>query len=972
MSSSPRQKLPVLTKFPAAFVEVGLFFALAVLVFAAQVFYLNNPLLSQLFDSLGYMWTAGHLQSALTLQHLGEIAQFILAGCPEQGRAALLSSMTGLGDIVKTGPVLPAMLATAYSILHKPLISSQWAAGAWLMIVSSALTVIPVWFWARKLAGIGAARIAALLTILYSGFGVNSGRILSEIPGICVSAAALLAFTYVVFTSSELKTDLTEGSNRDQRRKQKRIAFWKLISLSFGTGILTGIMMLARPTLLPVPVLMLISTVIAGHLTRIKGLIKPSMLVGACAGIFLVFSPWMICKLVLTGTPSIMVERYGPYNLCAGLDLRTDGWDALPSEFVSHPNRFKLSMSDVLKQIGREAREQPAAFLQMLLRKPCRLIDSPWNDFQVRYLGIPWLLQRFIHHFIMLAGALGIIMMLGDGWKRKNVLLVASATVLGSFVVYHFISCIFITMSRYFVTAVPELIVPAAYFLSHLLKNRRSIPAFLVLISAPLLSLAINYLLVPGYGRLSEISSDFGLQQTAWVLAFALSLVLALASIYPSTQIFVSLRAKLASVIVAIPICLICLISTSHQIMCSEAILKLGAVDRKILKSTATLPVGVECNQWYLVLDANDSSTREPDRNIRPLLSGLNMRVNGRELEPDWEPLLVLDNAHREEIMYLSAFAYSASKRATDFRQWIACPLPRENIKEGEENVIELSLKDVDGKHPKIFADFCEASGERIHTVSLTEFSWSKGFFADCPGEMRLDRFSSQPAQTKQRQEAVRVAGATSKLKARMFLLGVNNKALPQLYLSPPDIFKAPDLNIGTHEKQIFSSWECDLKKKMRENGNSGKAAATGRSVRIKVSGEIRSNNPLADGSVALIEQYLGDDEKTKYTEFAPLAPQRLPADRDWNHFEFEDFVKPVLEVTDANGNKTGKLSTLSSLKLSFSGRPWWEVLAYGNFKSRNTIQFRNVQVEVETLPGMDLSTDNPMWFELNSEFLRE
>lgn len=966
-------KLPVLTKFPAAFVEVAVFFGLAVAVYAAQVFYLHYPLLCQLFDSLGYMWTAGFLQQAFTAEHLGQLAQFFLAGCPEPSRLALITSMSGLSDIVKTGPVLPAMLSTVYSIVHKPVVSAQWATAAWLMIFTTAFTVVPVWFWARKLSGVGAARIAALLTILYAGFGVNAGRVLSELPGVSVSITALLAFTLVLLlTSKERTSGLPGASNREQRRKHKRRDFLALVSMSIAAGLLIGVMMLARPTLLPVPVILLLCTWLAGHLNRLKGLIKPTAVIGIAAGILVIFAPWIICKFVLTGTASVMVERYGPYNLCAGLDLRTDGWDALPSQFVSHPNRFKLTMSEVLKQIAREAREQPAAFTQMLLRKPNRLIDSPWNDFQIPYLGIPWLLQRALHHFILLSGTLGIIMMLGDGWKKKNLLLVASSLVLGSFVCYHLISCIFITMSRYFVTAVPELIVPSAFFISQLWSKKRALFAFLALVFAPLLSLAINYLLVPGYGRLSDISSDFGVAQTAWILAFTLTAALAFSLLYPATQVITSLRGKLAAVILAAPVSLICLIATSNQIMCSEAVLKLGAIDRKVLKSTVSVPAGSDCNQWYLIIDANDASTREPERQIRPLLQGVKLNLNGRELDANWLPLLVLDSARREEIMYLTAFAYSANKRASDFRQWIACSLPRENIKDGQDNVIELSLKDDDGKHPKVFADFCESSGERIHTLSLSEFSWSKGFFADAPGEMRLDSFPVKNEKGKTRQDAMRVAGATSKLKARMFLLGIHNKHLPQLYLSPPEIFKAPDINIGAHEKQIYGSWEVDLEKNMSDNGNIGAAAASGRSVRVRVSGEIRSNDQRADGSVALIEKYESTDGKNEYTEFAPLAPQRLPAERNWTRFEFEDLIKPVLELTDTNGDKTGKLSRLKHLKLSFSGRPWWEVLAYGNFKSRSTIQFRNVQIEVETRPGMDLNADQPQWFELNSEFLRE
>ena len=973
MSSSHSKQPTALTKIPAAMVEIFFFFVLAVFVYSLQVFYSGAPLLSLLFDSQGYLWAAAAIQKACNPTILAQICSYLFLGSAEPGRQAILAAVPGLGDIVKTGPILPALLAFTYSIWNRVPLANYWPIGASTMLVCTALTVVPVWIWSRKLAGPLGARIAAILTIGYSGFAINSGRILSEIPGIVIPAAALLLFVLLL---DEKTTDAlvpSEVFSREEKNKRKFHASSKRVFLATVAGLGCGLMMLARPTLLPVPLLLFLSAALAGHFTRHKKVLRLSCIVGMVLGIAIVFAPWILSKKVLTGTASVMVERYGPYNLSAGLDLRTDGWDALPSQYISHPDRFKLSMSDVSKQLSKEAMERPAALFQLLLRKPCRLVDAPWNDFQNPFLGMPWLIQRFYHQVILLTGSLGLIMMFCDGWKRKKTFQTGSALILGSFVAYHFISCVFITMSRYFVTAMPELIIAAAYFIVNIRHSRRPFMVLTMLVLAPLLSMSIDYLIAPGHGRLSELKSDFGLVQTAWVLSFLLTTSLACSIILPSLSTFISLRGKVVSLLFALPVCFICLIATCHQLICSEAILKLGAVDRKVLKSQVTLPAGTNCNQWYLVIDANDSSTRTPDRKLQALLDGVQVLFNGRDLHPDWQPLLSYDSSHREEIMYLTAFAYSSDKRAIDFRQWLCCPLPSENIKSPGENIFELSLKNEGDKHPKIFADFTDAGGKRIHTVSLNEFSWSKGFFADLPGEMRLDQFAANL--NKSGTDAVQIIGAAAKMKARIYLLGINaSNSSGTFVASNPLVIKVPDKHIGPHEAEQLGQWESQkLPEDYRGSASDGDKSApaktnTDRIVRIRVRGQIRSNNDRSTGSLALIEKF--DNTASPYSEFAPLAPQKIPTNRIWSDFQFEDFVSPDRDLSSL-GNGT-EIARLQSIRLLFAARPWWECLAYGLFKGKNSIEFRNVEIELTNQPRLDLSKDTAQWFELDSQFERE
>src|SRR6185295_3043421 len=136
--------------------------------------------------------------------------------------------------------------------------------------------------------------------------------------------------------------------------------------------------------------------------------------------------------------------------------------------------------------LGKQVVDRPAAFLYLLSRKPARLLDSPWNDFQIKALGIPFLLQRFEHQLILLAAVLGCVLLLEHGRKRPDYLLLLSGLLIGTFLSFHLVSCIFITMGRYFITAMPVAIVAASYFIAQLARQgKRSLQAFSGLLAAP-------------------------------------------------------------------------------------------------------------------------------------------------------------------------------------------------------------------------------------------------------------------------------------------------------------------------------------------------------------------------------------------------------------------------------------------------------------------------------------------------------
>ena len=959
----------------AELLEGVIVFALAMLVFALQNF-VFGPMLSLLFDSQGYLWITQSCHHALRPENLAEVFKYFLGGCSDDVlRTAIVSHIPGILDLQKSGPLLPGILLLVYGVNGKSLFMANWQTGCWAMIFSMSLTVLGIWVYARSLAGTAAGRIAALLAISYSGFIANSGRILSEMPATCISIFAIF-FVHLyaklqeqkrqqmLVTPDELREEYKAAQSAggefptleelSSKRKANRFSSKELLH-AFFPGVFAGLLMLGRPTLLPWPGLIAFCLLIVSLVSHNKRIFYPAAILSFFLGVSIFLVPWAMTRQVLSGAPSIMIERYGPYNLSQGMNLRTDGFDALPSQLVAHPEQFEKSSGEVLKSIITQFTQRPAAFVHLLMRKPARMIDSPWNDFQVKTLGVPMLAQRFEHQLILLAAVLGIVMLLEHGRKRPDYVLLANGLLIGVFLCFHLVACAFITMSRYFITAMPAAIVAASYFIAYLMKpGRDGIKAIPAVIFAPLFSMLLYYLLVPGYGRISELSVDLGLAQTSLLAALLMSAALAFGVLVPAFTVFRGARSKLLLCTFAFVGGAFCFVTFYYQFMCSEAVMKLGAVDREKMEASITIPAGTNCTRWYLVLDANDASTHSTAGRDRGILSGLRLLCNGREFKPDWVPLLNLDSSMRAESMYLAAFAYSSKKRCQDFRQWICAALPPENIVSPGENKFEFSIKGEDTSRPKIFADFCDPLGKRIHTVSLRSFSWSKGFFVDCPGEMRMDEWPEDSKNS----DFFTLAGQASRLKARAFLLGVQDNIPNEVWVKSIPV---PDQHIDSRTEKKMATFDYVTAPLLKELGSSPE-----HSMRIRVSGQLKASGAPTRASICLLEEY--EQGSSALHEFAPLAPQVLEAGEQWRDFAFEDFVQPV-RAESPDFKPLSIPSKLKEIKIHFLARPWWEVLDYGAFKGKGAIDFRNLKIELSGQATLNLAKHNCRWFELESQF---
>jgi hypothetical protein len=622
---------------------------------------------------------------------------------------------------------------------------------------------------------------------------------------------------------------------------------------------------------------------------------------------------------------------------------------------VTHPEEFKQSTGEVVRQVLREFREQPAAFLHLLLRKPARLLDSPWNDFQTRNLGfIPLLVQRFQHQLILLCALLGVVLLLEQGRKRPDYLLLLSGLLMGVFLSFHLLPCVFISMSRYFITAMPVAIVAAAYFIVHVCRQgKRALPTCGALLLAPLVSMLLYYELVPGYGRLSELSVDFGLFQLSVLAAVVMTAAFALSVLQPAFTIFRGFRSKLLLSSFTLLSGFSLFVTVAYQFMCCEAVVRLGSVDHENMMAAVNIPPGTNCKRWYLVLDANDASNHGNTISYAGILQDMKVQLNGRDFKPDWLPLLSMDTSMREESMFLAAFAYSCGKRSSDFRQWVCAALPAETVSNPGENELVFSVDSKQKTYPKIFADFTDALSKPVHSVSLREFSWTKGFFVDCPGEMRLDAW---PHSAQKQFDVFDLSTLANRRKPRAFLLGVFDETPAESWVRIVDV---PEQVIDD-SKRVATYEITNLPEPVA--APSGVAQA----LRIKISGELRSDDKDTSASVCLLDEF--KQGGSSILEYAPLSPEALPASSNWTPFSFEDMIEPV-RYSGSYGKPYTEPQKLSRLRLQFAQRPWWEVLDYGLYKGRGRVEFRKLKIELYGIPGLNLSRERYQLFDLQSQF---
>jgi hypothetical protein len=880
--------------------------AFAGFLFHQQFFGMPNACLT--FDGQGFLMVTNSWLQVLRPEMANQLFAYISNGFHEVDRVALVHALGPAFDIVKGGPIMPIVMGLPLLMVHKPAISANWQVLMMTMYLLQATCAGLIWSITRKYWGITEGRAAALVAMLYPGFVINGGRALSEIPACTI---VLLAAWAVM--------DLFAGQERAYARRYRLQATF--------AGFALALMTLARPTLLPLPLVLLAVLFGLFKVLRSTHIDWKSTIVALAAGALLCLAPWCAVKYVLTGHPSITIDRYGAYNLVAGMDTTTDGLDVVSTGFVAHPEQFKLSFGEVLNRVYRSAAADPFAFADMMVRKPTRLIDGPWNDFSVRSWTFPLSWQTWWHRILLLMALVGFINMMVRSFKSESFLRAAPTAVLGTIIGFHFISCLFITMHRYMYTAMPAVIILAVAETIALYRelDRTHFAALALLTAAfPAACSLVDVLSSDRTPLVPWVATQLGIEWTSILVAAGVS---AVAAVWCLVAFAMTSRLRrplqLTSWVVASALLTVgCFASTYRSTRTMEYNYALDARNGSITVHFAT-PKPTATERYFILSDLHSESVQP-----RPLRS-VSATIDGHPIAGEFTPLFEFDQSQRENFMYERTVAAASGSEVEAIRQWWCQPIESRNLPQSEDMTVTLTSDRANNSPVFVGANYCMPGGKN-HELSITEFSWTKGFMANHPGDMRMDVWQktagSRPPLPYDRQV----------IQPRIYLLCVQ-QPVPDHVATASIAKRFSDALISPKLSQQMARYEFNGLEAL-----SGQAA-----IKVTTSGVYHAlDGKVGEASVCMVEHL--SREGATAEQLAPLAPSVLKTMPYWQAFQIDDYV-PLSQADSATP------ASLRRIDVLVFGRPWYEALQYATVRPRSTTEFKDIKIEVAPANLVDL-----------------
>lgn len=430
--------------------------------------------------------------------------------------------------------------------------------------------------------------------------------------------------------------------------------------------------------------------------------IEKLLCLGLCLvmGVALVFAPWSIFTRVATGQFLVMPRRMPVLNLLAGLNYESDGWECVPKAPLAalfNENENPLAVALGIFQAN------PGRSLDLFLSKPARLWARPYNDYGLRFFGLPWQLEQLWHTFIVMLGCSGLLLCLmknrTDATNRldlriRKLICTLSIIIIGAHCAFLF----FESTYRYAFTSMPFLLIFAVYGFKEMLGKRSSV-----------LWASLTFLL---------FLLSFNLDSVPIILSFVQSI----ASVN-SFDLYLRLLFLFVSFVTA------CIYFQQHDrrnkrwwlayslpvlvLFFSCSVFVLISSQRRVSDMrewTAVIRPGVEaCRSIFLEDPA--FAERKPDWALvlvdgdKSVSKGM-FSVNGTILRQRAEPIYFFDS-QRAAFRSFEIFAAAMRLEPSDFRQWRAVEVPVDLLKPGVSNEICLSASNADpvtiyGAYPHI------------------------------------------------------------------------------------------------------------------------------------------------------------------------------------------------------------------------------------------------------------------------------
>lgn len=667
-------------------------------------------------DAYNFLRTGSCMYEAFaTSNNLGELLAKFYASAPPQ--AQLLQSMTSMklvDRLLIDGPVYPGYLAIIQWLNgidpKNPIFDGHSVQFSLCNAFIDSLACVLVYYIGRLAFNRKVGAIAAVLFAFYPAAIINTQHCYSE------------PFSY--FLLSAWTAILLFLLLRKKRNTAVDALAW------MGIGLTAGMLMLSKPAFVILPpaiAVELVTLSLAGSFLRAKTPAERNNLLLAsirkfairtcliAAGAAIILTPWVFFNKSVSGQYSIFVNRVPSFNIFHGNQLKTDGWRCYPFY-----GTFPGDTQHVVASLMEDAKGDPLAFVGLQFKKIARLWSGVWNEYHYKLFGFPIELQSLFHQLLLLLGAAGLsLTLIGN----KHITLsrrFSAGMVLGTIVLFHFVYIPFEAISRYAITAMPSVIVLAAFLVELCMRGKTSTKALAALV----ISSSVAFQIISQSGNIANFTAGFLPESALAVapyIASALAAFLFAGTFWCLRHMFQELDKRNTLKLSLLPGALLALA------FATTAFYTLQSFDWKewscriegggACSQVVTLPADASypSNSTTFVLVDLDSDTLGP---------AVNVIVNNELLKERLQPLAQMMPNNKDIIQCLAIQGEGMSRDLRTFRNWWAVPCPTSLLNPGQENNITI-LSDSAKNSATIYGDYPTAIS---WLPSLRSFSYTKGF----------------------------------------------------------------------------------------------------------------------------------------------------------------------------------------------------------------------------------------------------
>lgn len=451
------------------------------------------------------------------LETCGQLAAVMRSNLDGALTATGATTGTLASNLMLDGPILTLPPAIFFAIAGKIPTPLDWpwftAAGCITHGINALLTCL----LARTLTGSNKwALLAGLVWALYPAAIVSSERYLTE------PSATSLLLVLVLIGSKLIAADNRIGSASECNKKEANGTIQiasnssrPLLSLALVFGIVTGLLLLLKPALLPAAVAISGLLVFCLRTWNRRAATTGSLL----AATMLVLLQWGLCTKAMTGVMHLTPQRVPSYNLAMGCNVKVDGWGAFPVPQSTEALSAKATVS-LPGALIETTRNHPGEITNLFLRKLSRLWFYPWNDFRISVFGISAPLQEWWHSALVALSIAGLVAVASGTARRRGAVgtFVGFACVLAA--LGHLVYIPFETIARYGHSAIPYLVILAVYGLLNIRTASQRVALLAVAVIALTLAVTCKINLI---AQVMNIAVDF---REALAIMFACRLAL--------------------------------------------------------------------------------------------------------------------------------------------------------------------------------------------------------------------------------------------------------------------------------------------------------------------------------------------------------------------------------------------------------------------------------------------------------------